>query len=299
MVISHPTLLIANHEIERGYKKNMKKLFIDIGGTKLRSELHDGDKIRQDEQSSRTTDLIVYIESLLKMHPEVGFIGISYAGQVNKGVILSAPNITVTTNRIKEYFESRYELRLEIDNDLNCAVRAEAAFFNSQSLAALYIGTGTGSAVIEKGELFRGAENQAFELGHIPYKPAPFPCGCGKNNCLELYASGSALERWMQHQRIEGELSFPLLEQSKAGREIKEQFEEALAFAAATLVTLVNPEILVLGGGVIGHNGYLVDLVKERLPELAFAPSLGNLRIMQSTRQQPGIEGAKLLEQDQ
>ncbi len=274
----------------------MKKLFIDIGGTQLRSELHDGKSVREDTRSSRKYDLVDYIELLLKEHPEIAFIGISYAGQVHNGVILSAPNIKVSTKSIKKYFESSHDLHLEIDNDLNCAVMAEADFFNCRNIAALYIGTGTGSSVIDHGKLIRGTENQAFEIGHIPHRLTPFTCGCGKNNCLELYASGSGLERWMQHHHIDGALSFPLLEQSEAGRKIKVQFEEALVFAASTLVTLANPEILVLGGGVVKHNDYLVTLLKTRLPEFAFSPSLRNLKIVQSTLQQPGIDGARLLE---
>ncbi len=274
----------------------MKKLYIDIGGTHLRSELHDGVNILEDICSSRKNDLIVYIESMLQEHPDTCFIGISYAGQVNQGVILSAPNINVTVKPIKEHFESRYDLRLEIDNDLNCAAMAEAETLNSQSVAVLYIGTGTGSAVINKGELIRGSQNQAFEIGHIPYRPAPFTCGCGKNNCLELYVSGSGLERWMRYHHIDGAPSFELLEHSVAGKAIKLQFEEALFFAAATLVTVANPEILVLGGGVISHNGYLTDLLRIRLPEFAFAPSLSKLQIVQSSLKKPGIMGAKLLE---
>ena len=274
----------------------MKKLYIDIGGTHLRSELHDGVNILEDIRSSRKNDLIVYIESILQDHPETGFIGISYAGQVDQGVILSAPNINVTVKGIKEHFESRYDLRLEIDNDLNCAAIAEAEALNSQSIAVLYIGTGTGGAVIDKGTLIRGSQNQAFEIGHIPYRPAPFTCGCGKSNCLELYVSGSGLERWMRYHHIDGAPSFELLEQSEAGRAVKLQFEEALFYAAATLVTVANPEMLVLGGGVINHNDYLIDLLKVRLPEFAFPPSLPKLQIVQSTLQQPGIAGAKLLE---
>jgi glucokinase len=274
----------------------MKKLFIDIGGTQLRSELHDGVTILKDARSSRKNDLIVYIESLLQDHPEIGFIGISYAGQVDNGVILSAPNISVTIKPIKKHFESRYDLRLVIDNDLNCAVMAEAQALNSQSVAALYIGTGTGSAVIDRGELFRGSQNQAFEIGHIPYRQAPFTCGCGKSNCLEFFVSGSGLEKWMRYHHIDGDLSFELLEQSKEGMAIKSQFEEALLFAAATLVTLANPEILVLGGGVVSHNNYLVDLLKRDLPGFAFSPALSSLQIVQSSLKQPGISGARLLQ---
>ncbi len=274
-----------------------KKLYIDIGGTYLRSEIHGGSILLKEKLDSRTNDLVEHIEATLQIHPEICFIGISFAGQVHRGVIVSAPNIKVSVGSIKEHFESRFPLRLEIDNDLNCAARAEAARLNSRYVAVLYIGTGTGSALIMDGKLLQGAWNQACEIGHIPYRSAPFSCGCGKTNCIELWASGSGLEKWMQHYQIPGSPSFELLDMSPKGIEIREQFEEAFVHAAATLVTLGNPEILVVGGGVVAHNPHLLPLLSQRLPDYAFGASLNNLQIEQSQLQEPGIDGAKLLEE--
>lgn len=274
-----------------------KKLYIDIGGTYLRSELHGGSTLLKEKLDSRTNDLVEYIEATLQIHPDICFIGISFAGQVHRGVIVSAPNIKVSVGKIKEYFESRFSLRLEIDNDLNCAARAEAAQLNSRYVAVLYIGTGTGSALIVDGKLLQGAWNQACEIGHIPYRSAPFSCGCGKINCLELWASGSGLEKWMQYYEIPGSPSFELLSMSSKGIEIREQFEEAFVHAAAILVTIGNPEVLVLGGGVVAHNPHLLPLLRQRLSDYAFGAALNNLQIEQSQLQEPGINGAKLLEE--
>jgi glucokinase len=273
-----------------------KKLYIDIGGTHLRSEIHGGASVHRETRSSRSSDLVGYIDDTLQVYSDIDFVGISYAGQVDGGVIISAPNIKVSLGPIKDYFESRYGVRLEIDNDLNCAAMAEAAALNSNNVAVLYIGTGTGGALIANGELLRGANNQACEIGHIPHAKAPFRCGCGKDNCLELFASGSALEKWMEYHAIQGKPSFELLGKSPEGREIKARFEEAFVHAAATLVTLGNPEILVVGGGVVAHNPHLLPLLTRQLPQYAFAASLNGLQIVQSQLREPGITGAKLLE---
>ena len=122
------------------------KLFIDVGGTNLRSELHTSSEIISQKVSSQERELVKYIEHLLVLYPLISFIGISFAGQIFEGEILSAPNLHVSEPKIKEYFESRYNLRLEIENDLKCAVVAEAEFIKSDSIVALYVGTGIGSA---------------------------------------------------------------------------------------------------------------------------------------------------------
>jgi glucokinase len=275
------------------------KLFIDIGGTHLRSELHAGAEIHTDVLPTAKNDLVEVIEKKIEQYPQIVFVGISYAGQVNKGEILSAPNIVVRERKIKAYFESRYALRLEIDNDLNCAVMAEAEHYGSDSVAALYVGTGIGSAVIDGGRVMRGFRNLAGEIGHIPYRKTPFTCGCGKRNCIELYASGSGIERWMRYNRIDKGADLKLLKYSDDAqeREIAERFEEALLHASATLVTLANPKLLVLGGGVIGKNGYLADLIRERIGDYALGVSVSGLIIEHSTLENAAIEGAKLLEE--
>lgn len=270
----------------------MKKLFIDIGGTHMRSEVCEGDEVIRDVLSSDEMGLLEYIDVHIALHPKIDFIGISYAGQVNKGVIVFAPNIHIDSYDIASEVEKRYGIPLVIDNDLNCAVRAEAAYWKSENIAALYVGTGIGAAVIDQGRLVRGSDNMAFEIGHIPYKPSPMVCGCGRSNCLELYASGSGIAKWLKHY---GSSEEPLLSSLKASS-VREEFEEALLHAAGVLVTLSNPEILVLGGGVIEQNPYLVTLLREKLHFYALFPALQDLRIEISALENAPLQGAKLLE---
>ena len=273
------------------------KLFIDLGGTHLRSEIHGVNAVIRKELPSADHDLIHFIETCLTHYPDIRFIGISFAGQVYHGTILSAPNITVSDTKIKHYFESRYPLRLAIDNDLNCAVMAEAQNLQEENIAALYVGTGLGAAVINQGTLIRGERNQAFELGHIPYREAPFLCGCGKNNCIELFASGAGLEQWMRYNKGDGYREKPnLKELKKTGDLLAAHFEKALLHASATLVTLANPKYLVLGGGIIQENPYLVPWIREEIAAMALSSSLKGLTIVQTKLQNAAMDGAKLLE---
>lgn len=273
------------------------KLFIDVGGTNLRSELHTSSEIISQKVSSQERELVKYIEHLLVLYPLISFIGISFAGQVYKGEILSAPNLHVSKPKIKEYFESRYNLKLEIENDLKCAVVAEAEFFKSDSIVALYVGTGIGSAFIDEGKIVRGVKNQAFEIGHIAYKEAPFACGCSKTNCLELFASASGMNKWMKHFNIP-KLLLDELENSKEKhtKEIAISFKEALLHAVAMLITLCNPEVIVLGGGVIKNNEYLLKYIKENLEGNVQKNTLKEVQIVVSSLKNGSMEGAKLLD---
>jgi glucokinase len=277
----------------------MKRLAIDIGGTHLRGELWDeSSTLTLPRVESSNVGLLAYIEQTLGTYPDIAFIGISYAGQVNGGIILSSPNIDVDESCIKEVIESRYGVRVEIDNDLNCAALAEGADWQCDHLAVLYLGTGTGAAVIEEGRLIRGSRNMAYEIGHIPYRDAPFSCGCGRHNCIELYASGSGMEKWLHHY---GSPASPRLERLRDSvieyeHDIAREFERALLHTAGTLITLSNPRMLVLGGGIIEENPYLVECVRARISEFALTASLESLRIEKSRLRNGSLEGAKLLE---
>jgi glucokinase len=204
----------------------------------------------------------------------------------------------VDEHAIKTAVEQRYGIRLEIDNDLNCAARAEAAYWNSTHLAAMYVGTGIGAAVIENTRLIRGSRNLSYEIGHIPYRDAPFVCGCGRMNCLELYASGSGMAKWLEHHGESGNADLNRFRHSENPfkQTIVQEFEYALMQGVGTLVTLANPHILVLGGGIVRENPYLVRLVKENIEKFALQGAVEGLRIVMSRLDNGSLEGAKLLE---
>lgn len=276
----------------------MKKLFIDIGGTYIRSELIDNDHTYCETVSSEQTGLLHYIDAMLFRFKDIEFIGISFAGQVENGEILSAPNIDIDCYELETTVKKRYGIDLILENDLNCAVLAEADYWNTDSIAVISVGTGIGAAVIDQGKLVRGNHNAAFEVGHIPYKIAPFACGCGRSNCIEIYASGSGISKWMKYEKIETELDLERFKTSSscAERSIAVEFETALLHACGIVVTLANPKILVLGGGIINKNPYLITSIRDHLQEYALSIACDGLRIEQSMLQNPSLMGAKMLE---
>ncbi len=90
-------------------------------------------------------------------------------------------------------------MEFRIENDLNSAVLAERLYWKSDNIIAIYIGTGIGAGIISNGILIKGNLGFAGEIGHIPFKKAPFNCGCGKDNCIELFCSGGAILKWADY----------------------------------------------------------------------------------------------------
>ncbi len=275
------------------------KLYMDVGGTTIRCELHTDDTIVRETFVSRDHALYDLIGSWLKRYPDILFIGIAYAGSIHQGRIISAPNIEVGIHDIKQRIEQKFGIRVKIENDVNCAVLAEAHDHTSSDIVALYVGTGLGCGVVNDGHLLHGHDSLAAEIGHIPYRHAPFHCGCGRDNCIELYASGSGMEKWRGYYELEGHLDLSQLYSSEkqSERDISERFEEALLTAAGTVVTLFNPEILVLGGGIISANPYMVDRISEQLKRYALPEAAKRVTVIQTRLEDAPLEGAKYLEE--
>ena len=226
-------------------------LAVDIGGTFFRYKFND----IYEKLNTKEIDIIKKLTQLIdKFNPKA--VGISFAGQVNGGVILSAPNINIKTTDLKKIINIPFVL----ENDMNCAVVAEREYFKSDNIIALYSGTGLGAGIIDNGKLIRGYKNLAGEIGHIPYKETPFICGCGKNDCLEFFASS----------KIEKIGTF-------------NEYKEALSKAVGILAALFNPEIIVLGGGYYLHHKFEIDKkyipnfdkVKIKITSLNDAPLMG------------------------
>ncbi|WP_457593590.1 ROK family protein [Hydrogenimonas sp.] len=274
----------------------MSRLAVDIGGTWLRYEVI-GEEEACAKIASSQIELGDFLRSMLERYPDIDAVAVSFAGQVHEGTILSAPNIEVKERNIEEFVENRFGVPLRIENDLNCAALAEAVYWNEKELVALYAGTGLGSGIVTKGEILHGWRSLAGEIGHIPFKKAPFRCGCGKDNCLELYASGSGLKKWAAYLNCHTEPGLEALRRHERTecRDVAKMFDEALARAVATAVTLLNPKILVLGGGVIRYNPEVVEKVKADIGAYALAASCEGLKIEASRIEDASLEGAKLL----
>jgi len=274
------------------------RLGIDIGGTYLRYEIRDAAQtIEKGTLRSAQTELCVFIQETLERKRSITSVFISFAGQVQDGKIIDSPHLKTKIKDIKNYIQSRYAVELLIENDLTCAVLAEARFYRSENITALYVGTGLGMGVISEGRVVHGAANIAAEIGHIPYKEAPFSCSCGKTNCLELYASGSGIARFLEYNELDRDLQLQQLRKSQksSAKEIYANFIEALLHAAGSAITLCNPEILVLGGGIMHDDLQIYDTIVKKIGHYAMPLSLQNAKIVLSQLEDAALEGAFLL----
>jgi glucokinase len=273
-------------------------LGIDVGGTYLRYSLREEEKeLAKASLKSADIGLCAFLEEMLQREKKIEKVCISYAGQVHNGVILSSPNITIDKHNIQEYIESEYGVVLYIANDLNCAVLAEAQVYNAQDICAVYVGTGLGLGVLSSSVLIKGDTGIATELGHIPYKKSPFICSCGKENCSELFCSGSGLLRWKKHYKLDENLTLQQLRESKNedANKIADAFYEALLYALGSTITLFNPKTLVLGGGIVKSDVSIYTEINQRIKSYAMPLSLQKLNIVVSQLQNASLEGAFLL----
>lgn len=153
-------------------------------------------------------------------------------------------------------FADHFGIPAVLDNDANAGGLAEAMFGAGRGCkTVLYVnvGTGIGGAVILNGAVHHGATSSAGEIGHVIVDPTGPPCNCGKTGCLEALASGSAMERRA------GELGLiisgrELMDRAEKGDEIclsiVREAADSLGIALANAVSLLDPEVVVLGGGV-------------------------------------------------
>lgn len=179
--------------------------------------------------------------------------------------------------------------RVLVENDVNAAALGVAALTNSPDLAYLGIGTGLAAGIVVDGRLRRGARGVAGEIGHVSVDPAGLVCGCGQRGCLETVASGSALA--LAWPTDEPELARSLLAavtdgDARAAR-VWHGFTDGLAQAVALLALAVDPEVIVLGGGVteVGEplRLALVEALDARAARSAFLSSLalsGRVRLV-------------------
>lgn len=250
------------------------KLVIDIGGTSIRSAIFDNDKIvSQEKHSSRGKQLDLMIADLIRSS-SVNSVAVSFAGQVSDGVIKSSPNIDLGQLKDKnfnDWTKENFGITGKIDNDLLCVALAEQEQEKSQNMAIFYIGTGFGGAFITDGVLLKGANNLAGEIGHIPYKQAPFGCGCGKSDCVELFCSGKAIELWCEHYGVE-KIELDLMKESPKHNQIYNIFIDALSHTISTTIAMLNPELIILGGGVGKNSKLIVDEAKEAV-KASFKPA--------------------------
>ncbi len=264
-------------------------LGVDIGGTKIQASLVSESGVilgRQRQSTPRTggpEQVLAMIETVMQETltqaqletTDLTAIGVAVPGVVEpkSGYVVVTPNMSLTGVSIGAHLEGRFHVPVAIGNDGNLGTYGEAwlgSARKTRSALGIWVGTGIGAGLVNKGRMWRGARESAGEIGHIIMQIGGPVCGCGNHGCLEALASRTAIERDIRAALQAGgtskltELSGGDLSVIRSGAirkalkaedplvtGILHRAAETLGYACLTVRHLVDPEVIVLGGGLI------------------------------------------------
>jgi predicted NBD/HSP70 family sugar kinase len=184
---------------------------------------------------------------------------------------------------------NRLDLPILVDNDANLAALAEAAFGSgrdAKDLIYLMISSGIGAGLVLNGRLYRGAEGLAGELGHVLVDADGPVCRCGNRGCLETVAGTDALADLLRrsHGELDGRAIVRLAREGDLGcRRVIADAGRAIGKAAATLVNVLNPELLIVGGDLAEAGELLLDGLRESLTRSALPNAAEAARVVAGT----------------
>lgn len=249
-------------------------------------------------------------------------IGVGVPGAVEEEAGRIGPDIQnvpeLSNVPLRTVLQERTGLPVVVDNDVNALCLAEWTFGQAQGLrhvAMVVAGTGVGGGLILNGSLVRGASGYAGEVGHITVEMDGRPCFCGSRGCVKAYAAGPDLVAQVREMlgaepsaiwsgltggdltRISPPLIFRAADRGDAVAEaVMAKAAQALGAAVAALINLCNPEMIVLGGGVVEAGEILVEPVRRWARFYAFERAFDRTRIVRSgLSKQSGVLGAAAL----
>lgn len=267
---------------------------VDVGGTSVKLGFFDteGTLLDKWEIPTRTVDEGSHIlpdvaESIQKkiaekqVSPEaiVG-VGIGAPGPIDsKGVVYKAVNLGWNIFSIKDKLEEYLDFPVMAGNDANVAALGEmwkGGGLGSSNLIMVTLGTGVGGGIIVDGKILTGFTGAGGEIGHIHVEDAETEvCGCGNRGCLEQYASATGIARLANRMleksdkdsilrggRISARTVFDAVKaKDPFAMEVAEEFGRYLGNGLATIACVVNPEVIVIGGGVSNAGEVLMDYI--------------------------------------
>lgn len=264
-------------------------LAVDLGGTNIRvAAINEEGIIKKrvqtptlahEGEASVLRSLLSALDGVYRtfLKDRIKGVGVGIAGAIDikNGVITQSPNLLGFDGYpLRDKLQTTFlkHLPIIVDNDANMAAMGEkwkGAGVDVNDLICLTLGTGIGGGIIIEGKLIHGVDGMAGELGHITVEPQGPQCNCGNLGCLEALASATAIKREAiealrkhpeteLHKRCHGDVKVITAEMvyqsAKAGdpmaRKIYQDMGRYLGIGIASLINILNPEMVVLGGGV-------------------------------------------------
>lgn len=308
------------------------KFGVDVGGTTVKIGLFDMENtlIWKGEIDTDKTDngnnilgkicdkLREVLDSQDLDLADLAGVGIGLPGPVTEdGRILGCVNLGWGIFNIeKTMSDILMGVPVKAGNDANVAALGEQSFGGGKghdNVVMITLGTGVGGGIILGGKIVTGTNGAAGEIGHIPVNPhETMECNCGKCGCLEQYASASGIKRLAEKYIKEGEASSYLeavvkaeekgftakdvMDGAKKGDslciKVAEEMSRYLGMALAGVASVVNPDCMVIGGGVSKAGQYIIDLIEKYFMQYAFVPCRNVTFRLAELENDAGIYGA-------
>ena len=249
-------------------------------------------------------------------------IGIGAPGPLDPetGVVIFAPNLGWKDVPLKTELEERIGIPTFVDNDVNVGTLGEHTYGAGrgvQNLVGIFVGTGIGGGIILNGELFHGASKTAGEIGHIIVREGGPKCGCGNRGCLEALASRTAMTKQLRNaimnkgkksvikkltggdleQIRSGTLAKALRSKDKLTLKIFKETTKYLGVGIGSIVNFLNPEMIVLGGGVVeALDEDFIKSIRKASKKYALPDTLKGVQIVRAELgDDAGVLGAAAL----
>lgn len=290
----------------------MAAVVLDIGGTAIKSGIYENGALSQiretaTQAASGGAHVVNRAKEIIAGYREIcdfDRIGISTAGQTNpvKGTIIYAnENIPgYTGTKLKEIMEQEFHVPAAVENDVNAAAIGEASFGagkDRDDFVCLTYGTGVGGAVFTDGKLYSGSSYSAGEFGGIIVHPEDRDVSKDMfSGCYERYASATALVKSAKklHPSLsDGRVIFEHLAEPEVQKIIDRWIMEVV-YGLITIVHILNPSCVILGGGVM-EQSYVLQQVQNKLYQ-NIMPSFGHVEIKKAELgNRAGMLGAAIL----
>lgn len=297
----------------------MLRIGIDLGGTKIEGiVLADNGEVRQrlrvptpqgdyDATVATVVAVIRQLDAAVGVQPAVG-IGTPGAVSTLTGTMKNCNSTCLNGRPLREDLIARLGREVRIANDADCLALSEASDGAGQGAATVFaaiLGTGVGGGIVVEGRLLRGANGIAGEWGHNPlpglgdhFEDERRACYCGRCNCIETYLSGPGLSA--THRRLGGatRAAVDIAARADGGEALAaaalDRYQRQLAAALAMVINLLDPEVVVLGGG-LSNLPSLYRRVPQLWGEFVFSDSVRTRLVPAHFGDASGVRGAARL----
>lgn len=290
----------------------MHKIGIDLGGTKIEGILVDEKfdlierKRIETHQENGYDSIVKSITSLvneLKSKTNVDTsIGVCTPGisDTNSGLMKNSNTQCLIGMPLKTDIEKKLGSKIFMENDANCFALAESSLGAGKGYNIVFgviLGTGVGGGIVINGSLHKGRTNIAGEWGHHTLHPNGRQCYCGKQGCVEMYISGPALENdWsVLTGKKESLQTISQNHSDEKKEEWKRNFLENFGIGIANVIDILDPDAIILGGGV-SNIPFLYDDGKKMIFEKVFSDSIDTPILKNQLGDSAGVFGACLLD---